>query len=66
MASYNFEKCGLSEYAKLTGLSEAEVARRLIRLARAQGEGVKGIVLECVDYRNYTPAVCAVIAEETK
>jgi len=63
VASYNFEKCGLEEYSKLTGLSEAEVARRLVRLARAQGEGVRGIVLECVDYGNYSPAVCDAIAE---
>ena len=66
VASYNFEQCGMEEYSKLTGLSEAEVARKLIRLARSQGEGVRGIVLECVDYGNYRPAVCAVIAEETR
>ena len=64
VASYNFEKCGIGEYAKLTNLSEAEVARRLVRLAR--DVGARGVVLECVDYGNYKPDVCAALAEALK
>ena len=61
LASYNFEKCGIGEYAKLTKLSEAEVTKRLIGMARRVG--ARGVVLECVDYGNYRPDVCAAIAE---
>ena len=59
LASYNFEKCGIGEYAKLAKISEAEAATRLLRLAKSVG--ARGVVLECVDYGNYTPAVCAAI-----
>ena len=64
LASYNFEKCGIGEYAKLTGLSSAEVTKRLVRMAR--DAGARGVVLECVDYGNYRPDVCAAIAESLK
>ena len=64
VASYNFEKCGISEYAKRTKVPEAEVARRLVRMAR--DAGACGIVLECVDYGNYKPDVCAAIAAAVK
>ena len=64
LASYNFEKCGIGEYAKLTKLSEAEVTKRLIGMARRAG--ACGVVLECVDYGNYRPDVCAAIAEALK
>lgn len=61
VASYNFEKCGIGEYAKLAHMSEAEATRRLMHLARKVG--ARGVVLECVDYMNYSPAICAAIAE---
>ena len=64
LASYNFEKCGIKEYAKLTKLSAGEVTKRLIRMARDAGGC--GVVLECVDYGNYSPEVCAAIAEALK
>ena len=64
VASYNFEKCGISEYAKLTKVPEAEVARRLVRMAR--DVGAYGAVLECVDYGNYKPDVCAAITAAAK
>ena len=59
-AAYNMEKCGFGEYAKLAGISEAEAAGRLVKMAR--DAGARGVVLECVDYGNYTPEICAAIA----
>ncbi len=59
LASYNFEKCSIGEYAKLAKISEAEAATRLLRLAKSVG--ARGVVLECVDYGNYRPDVCAAI-----
>ena len=64
LASYNFEKCGIKEYAKLTKLSDGEVTKRLVKMARDVGGC--GVVLECVDYGNYSPEVCAAIAEALK
>jgi hypothetical protein len=60
LAAYNMEKCGIGEFARRARISEAEAARRLIGLARECG--ARGIVLECVDYGNYKPEVCAAIA----
>ncbi|MEA3403168.1 MAG: hypothetical protein U9R79_18140, partial [Armatimonadota bacterium] len=42
---------GMPAYQELTGLSRAEVARRLTLMAWE--EGAAGISLECVDYNNY-------------
>ena len=64
MASYNFEKCSYREYAKLAKISEPEAVKRLMRMAR--DAGARGVVLECVDYGNYRPDVCAAIAESIK
>ena len=64
LASYNFEKCSYHEYAKLSKISETEAVKRLMRMAR--DAGARGVVLECVDYGNYSPAVCAAIAESLK
>lgn len=62
LAAYNMEKCGIGEYARLAGLSEADAARRLLALARDCGG--RGVVLECVDFENYKPDVRAVLSEE--
>ena len=64
LASYNFEKCSYGEYAKLAKVSETEAVKRLMRMAR--DVGARGVILECVDYGNYSPAVCAAIAESLK
>ena len=64
VASYNFEKCGFSEYAKLTKLPKGEVVRRLMKMAR--DVGARGVVLECVDHGNYDKEVCDAIAESLK
>ena len=61
LASYNFAKCGIGEYAKLTEISVAEATKRLMLMARKIG--ARGVVLECVDYGNYSSAICAAIAE---
>ena len=38
---------------------EAEELRKLMEIAR--DAGAAGVTMECVDYRNYSPAVCEVI-----
>ena len=60
---YNFaeKRPGYPQYAKWSGLGEAEVVRRLLRIAA--DAGAAGITMECVDYRNYSPEVCKVIRE---
>lgn len=50
-SAYDYAK-GIPTYAKLTGLSYGAVARRLLELARDCGG--EGVVLECVDWHNYT------------
>ena len=64
VSSYNMQQCGIGEYAKLANISAAEATKRLMLLARKVG--ARGIVLECVDYMNYSPAMCAAIAEAMK
>ncbi|MEA3403167.1 MAG: hypothetical protein U9R79_18135, partial [Armatimonadota bacterium] len=51
VAAYNPGNSGMPAYQELTGLSRAEVARRLTLMAWE--EGAAGISLECVDYNNY-------------
>ena len=49
--AYNFTHKGIPEYVKATNLPPREIASRLLDITReAQADGV---VLECVDYRNY-------------
>ena len=52
---------GIPDYVKWTGLSNGEVAARMLALAREAG--ARGVVLECVDYRNYPDDVCAALKE---
>ncbi|MBR3085146.1 MAG: hypothetical protein IKH04_01960 [Kiritimatiellae bacterium] len=61
LAAYNMEKCGIAEYARLAGITEDEAAARLLGLARDCGG--RGVVLECVDFGNYKPAVCGEIGK---
>ena len=60
LAAYNMEKCGIGEYARRAGVTEAEAASRLMALARNCGG--RGVVLECVDFGNYRPEVRDAIA----
>ena len=64
VSSYNMQQCGIGEYAKLANISAAEATKRLMLLARKVG--ARGVVLECVDYMNSSPAMCAAIAEAMK
>ncbi|MBP5544174.1 MAG: hypothetical protein ILM98_08870 [Kiritimatiellae bacterium] len=60
LAAYNMEKCGIGEYARRAGVTEAEAASHLMALARDCGG--RGVVLECVDFGNYRPEVRDAIA----
>jgi len=58
---YNQLECGIPGAMKLTGLGDAEVARRFLEIAKRCG--AKGVLLECVDYDLYSAAVSNVIKE---
>lgn len=62
VAAYNYSQSGIPAYVKATGESPAQVAKHLTELAREYGDG---IVMECVDYKNYPPDVCAAMTNET-
>ena len=61
LLNYNFSerRPSYGQLAKWGGVSEAESVRRL--MAMADRFGAAGVVMECVDYRNYSDDVCAVI-----
>jgi len=61
VSAYSFRRKGLRHLMKLTKLSQAEVARRLMRIAWE--EGGSGISMECVDYNNYRLDTRKAIAE---
>ena len=56
LSSYNCGGVGYPNLARTLGISEAEAVRRLLCLAK--DVGARGVVMECVDYGNYSPAVC--------
>lgn len=56
LSAYNYGGAGYPNLARTLGISEAEAVRRLLRLAKDVGG--RGVVMECVDYGNYSPAVC--------
>lgn len=56
LASYAWGRAHFPGLARALGISEAEAVRRLLRLAKDVGG--RGVVMECVDYGNYSPAVC--------
>ncbi len=62
--AYHFNHKGLRDYAAATGLTQAEVAARLLQITREAGGA--GVVLECVDYRNYPPEVMQVLRDESR
>ena len=57
---YNYRR-GIPSYMKATGLSAAVVARRLLDVAKESG--ASGVIMEVVDWVNYTPEVMKVIRE---
>lgn len=54
---YDFTKRGIPSYRNATRLSAEQVAGQLLQLAWE--EGADGFCMECVDYNNYSPKVCA-------
>ena len=56
VSAYTFQKSGIANYAEWLGVSKAEATRKLLELAREVK--ADGILMECVDYRNYTPEMC--------
>ncbi len=54
---YDFTKRGIPSYQAATKQGAPEIAGRLLQTAWE--EGADGVCMECVDYGNYTPAVCA-------
>jgi hypothetical protein len=59
---YNFghgTRPGYPWYARQTGDRPETAVRKLLELAR--DAGAAGIAMECVDHRNYSPAVCETI-----
>ncbi|MBR1587107.1 MAG: hypothetical protein IJ658_02160 [Kiritimatiellae bacterium] len=59
---YNFGgRPGYPWYCKATGAREEETVRQLLEIAR--DAGAAGIAMECVDYKNYSPAVCEAIRD---
>ncbi|MBN2450347.1 MAG: PD40 domain-containing protein [Lentisphaeria bacterium] len=60
-SAYSFRRKGLKHLAEQTGLSQAEVAARLMTIAWE--EGGAGLCMECVDHNNYRPETRHAIAE---
>lgn len=58
---YMFQKCGIARYADAMGVTKEEVTARLMSLAKEVGAA--GVLLECVDYKNYSPGMMRVIRE---
>lgn len=50
---------GMPSYCKTTGLTQAQVAAKLLALAKEVGG--QGVIMEVVDYRNYSPETCKVL-----
>ena len=51
VSMYDFHRSGIPSYVRATKCTPLEVARRLYEMAHATG--ARGVVMECVDYRNY-------------
>lgn len=60
--AYDYGNGGIPSYVKATKLSVGAVTRRLMEMAHAAGGD--GIVMECVDYNNYSDEMCRIIREE--
>lgn len=59
--AYDYSSFGMPTYQKATGLSQAQVASKLMTMAWE--EGADGVSLECVDYGNYSIATRKAMAE---
>ena len=58
VSAYTFQGCGIANYAEWLGVSKEEATRKLVK--------ADGILMECVDYRNYTPEMCEVLRQDTQ
>lgn len=58
---YMFQQCGIARYAESLGVSKEEATARLMALAKEVG--ADGVILECVDYKNYSPGMMKAIRE---
>ena len=62
VSMYHFFGAGIPDYAAKMKKSKVEATKDMMALAKAVG--AKGVLLECVDYGNYSPEMMAVIREE--
>ena len=58
LSAYNAH---ISNYAKRAKVGKGEAIRRLVKMAR--DVGARGVIMECVDYRNYSSEMCEAIAK---
>ena len=61
---YEYNGSGIPHYARWAKIPRGEAAKRL--LATARDAGCAGAILECVDYRNYPPEVCAALRDSRR
>ncbi len=61
VSQYSYQY-GYVRYAKDRGISEVEAVRELLQLA--EKSSAKGVILECVDWNNYSDGVCDVLNEK--
>lgn len=61
VSEYRSQKCGIGDYAKALGVSREEATSMLMALAKEVG--ADGVLLECVDYRNYSPGMMKAVRE---
>ena len=61
LPAYDYAQTSVYSYARFAKTSVGEATKRLLEMAKSVGGC--GVVMECVDYRNYTPEVCAAIGE---
>lgn len=60
--SFGEKRPSFRQYAKWAGVRPEEAVRRLLGIYRRAG--AVGILMECVDYRNYSPEVCREIKSQ--
>ena len=61
LPAYDYAQTSVYSYARFAKTSVGEATKRLLEMAKSVGGC--GVVMECVDYRNYPPEVCAAIGE---
>ena len=64
LPAYDYAQTSVYSYARFAKTSVGVATKRLLEMAKSVGGS--GVVMECVDYRNYTPEVCAATGEFQK